>query len=71
MSERFDKWINLHGVLAQMDEGETDDGMFGGSTAGEDTLIGQIEQLVLAGTARPRTALESPRGSTRIPLGLS
>ena len=57
MSERFDKWINLHGVLAQMDEGETDDGMFGGSTAGEDTLIGQIEQLVRGG--------DEPKGSVK------
>lgn len=59
MSERFDKWINLHGVLAQMDEGETDDGMFGGSTAGDDTLIGQIEQLVRGG--------DEPKGSVKPP----
>ena len=48
-SERFDKWINLHSVVQRMDELETDDGLFGGSTAGEDSLIGQIEQLVRGG----------------------
>jgi hypothetical protein len=49
MSERFDNWINLHSVVQRMDELESDDGLFGGSTAGEDTLIGQIEQLVRGG----------------------
>jgi hypothetical protein len=48
-SERFDKWINLHSVVQRMDELDTDDGLFGGSTAGDDTLIGQIEQLVRGG----------------------
>ena len=49
MSERFDKWINLHSVVQRMDELESDDGLFGGSTAGTDSLIGQIEQLVRGG----------------------
>jgi len=49
MSERFDKWINLHSVVQRMDELESDDGLFGGSTAGDDSLIGQIEQLVRGG----------------------
>lgn len=48
-SERFDKWINLHSVVERMDEIETDDGLFGASAAGDDTLIGQIEQLVRGG----------------------
>jgi len=54
MSERFDKWINLHSVVQRMDELESDDGLFGGSTAGADSLIGQIEQLVRGG--------DTPRG---------
>lgn len=58
-SERFDKWLNLHGVMERMDTGETDDGFFGASDAGEDTLIGQIEQLVRGG--------DEPRG-VRPPL---
>ena len=48
-SERFDRWINLHGVLETMDESETDDGLFGASRAGDDTLVGQIEALVRGG----------------------
>jgi hypothetical protein len=48
-SERFDKWINLHSVVERMDDIETDDGLFGASDAGDDSLIGQIEQLVRGG----------------------
>ncbi len=49
LSERWDLWLNLHGVMDQLDEGETDDGLFGASEAGSDSLIGQIEQLVRGG----------------------
>ena len=45
-SERFDKWINLHSVIERMDELESEEGLFGGSEAGEDSLVGQIEKLV-------------------------
>ncbi len=48
-SERFDKWINLHSVVERMEESGTDDGLFGASAAGDDSLIGQIEQLVRGG----------------------
>lgn len=48
-SERFDKWLNLHGVMERLDEGDTSDGFFGASEAGADTLIGQIEKLVRGG----------------------
>lgn len=48
-SERFDRWINLHSVVETMDESETEDGLFGASRAGEDTLLGQIEALVRGG----------------------
>ena len=58
-SERFDKWINLHSVVERMDAGETDDGLFGASDAGDDTLIGQIEQLVRGGDA-PRRPTKPP-----------
>ena len=57
-SERFDKWINLHSVVQRMDEIETDDGLFGASTAGDDSLIGQIEQLVRGGDT-PRRLRDS------------
>jgi hypothetical protein len=52
-SERLDKWLNLHGAVERMEAGETEDGLFGASTAGEDTLLGQIEQLARGGD-RPR-----------------
>lgn len=58
-SERFDKWLNLHSVVARMDEMDDDDGFFGASAAGDDSLIGQIEQLARGG--------DVPRG--RIPPG--
>jgi len=56
-SERFDKWLNLHGVMERMDDGETEDGFFGASEAGADSLIGQIEKLVRGG--------DEPRGKRR------
>lgn len=58
-SERFDHWLNLHGVMERLDEGDTSDGLFGASEAGSDSLIGQIEQLVRGG--------DEPRG-VRPPL---
>ncbi|MDA0311167.1 MAG: hypothetical protein O2992_03510 [Gemmatimonadetes bacterium] len=60
MSERFDKWINLHGVVEQLDEDNNADGMFGVSKAGDDTLIGQIEQLVRGG--------DDPKGRAKPPV---
>lgn len=48
-SERFDRWINLHSVIETMDESETEDGLFGASRAGDDTLVGRIEALVRGG----------------------
>lgn len=48
-SERFDRWLNLHAAMERLEAGEGDDGLFGASTAGEDTLLGQIEQLARGG----------------------
>ena len=48
-SERFDRWINLYAAVERMEAGESEDGLFGASTAGEDTLLGQIEQLARGG----------------------
>jgi len=63
-SERFDKWINLHSVVERMDALETDDGLFGASTAGDDSLVGKIEQLVRGGDEPPasRRLVEEPKG---------
>jgi hypothetical protein len=56
LSERFDLWLNLNGAIERMDAGEAgEDGLFGASTAGSDSLLGKIEQLVRGGDA--------PRGS--------
>jgi hypothetical protein len=54
-SERFDLWLNLNGALEELERGDlSDDGLFGASKAGSDTLLGQIEQLVRGG--------DEPRG---------
>ena len=45
-SERFDKWINLHGVIERMDESGTDEGLFGGTDGDDDSLVSEIERLV-------------------------
>jgi hypothetical protein len=56
LSERFDLWLNLNGAMEKMESGEAgDDGLFGASTAGSDTLLGKIEQLVRGG--------DTPRGA--------
>lgn len=59
-SERFDLWLNLHSAVEHMDD--TDDGLFGVSEAGSDTLLGQIEQVVRGGDEpRSNRPLEPPR----------
>lgn len=59
-SERFDRWLNLHAAVERMEAGESDDGLFGASTAGEDTLLGQIEQLVRGGDTPRRVGRGEP-----------
>ncbi|HEX9886807.1 MAG TPA: hypothetical protein VGA70_09975, partial [Longimicrobiales bacterium] len=51
-SERFDLWLNLNGAMERLDEG-AEDGLFGASVAGSDSLLGQIEQLVRGGDRPP------------------
>jgi len=48
-SERFDSWINLHAAADRLEDGDIEDGLFGASEAGSDSLLGQIEQLVRGG----------------------
>lgn len=57
LSERFDLWLNLHGVMDRMEAGEDADGLFGASEAGSDTLLGQLERLVRGG--------DEPRGGSK------
>jgi len=45
-SERFDKWLNLHGVAERMDDADTGGGLFDGVDPEEDTLVSEIERLV-------------------------
>ena len=63
-SERFDKWINLHGAADRLDDEDNEDGLFGVSRAGEDTLLGQIEQLTRGGD-EPRS--KGAKGRREIP----
>jgi hypothetical protein len=58
ISERFDAWLNLHGVARKLEEEGSSDGFFGVSEAGSDTLIGQIEQLVRGGDTPKRPTQE-------------
>ena len=44
LGERFDLWLNLYG--AANDAEVTDDGLFGASRAGSDSLLGRLEQIV-------------------------
>ncbi len=52
LSERFDLWLNLHRIAQRLDD--TEDGLFGASEAGSDTLVGQMEQMIRGG--------DDPRG---------
>jgi hypothetical protein len=42
--ERFDQWLNLFGASAKATEHE--EGLFGASRAGADSLLGKLEQYV-------------------------
>jgi hypothetical protein len=54
-SERWDRWLDLHGAMQKIDAGQSDDGFFGASEAGSDSLLGELEQMVRGGD-RPRAA---------------
>ena len=64
-SERFDLWLNLNGPLEELERGDfEDDGLFGASKAGSDTLLGKVEQMVRGGD-EPRAARRSARDEAR------
>lgn len=44
LSERFDQWLSLNAAAARAEEQE--DGLFGASLAGSESLLGRLEQLV-------------------------
>lgn len=55
-SERFDKWLNLHSMIEQMDDMENmdeDEGFFAGADEDDDSLVGEIERLVKKAKAKP------------------
>lgn len=58
LGERIDLWLNLHGAITRMRESQ--DGLFGGSKAGSDSLLGQIEQAVRGGD-EPRSHRKQSR----------
>lgn len=43
VGERFDLWLNLFGAVT--DAEKSSEGLFGASAAGDDTLVGQLEQM--------------------------
>ena len=45
-SERFDKWINLHSVLEEMDGGGDSQGLLSGTEGAPDNFLADIERLV-------------------------
>jgi hypothetical protein len=47
VSERADLWLNVYGAAEHADA--TDDGLFGASKAGSDTMLGQLEQITRGG----------------------
>ena len=53
LTERFDRWLDLHGAMQRIDAGQTDDGFFGASEAGSDSLLGELDEMVRGGD-RPR-----------------
>ena len=61
VSEKLDLWLNLRGATEGADENP--DGLFGTSTAGTDTLLGQIEQLVRGGDEPPPQKIKTAAGT--------
>ena len=55
-AERFDGWLNLYGAAEHAAENE--EGLFGESRAGADSLIGKLEEMVLG---REELEQEAPR----------
>jgi len=48
-SERFDRWLDLYGAVERLEAAQSDDGFFGASEAGSDSLLGELEQIVRGG----------------------
>lgn len=57
-SEKFDKWINLHSVVQEMDAERSEEGLLGARDAASETFIGEIERLVRGGEADRARAID-------------
>lgn len=44
LGERFDLWLNLYGAASGAEA--SDDGLFGASRAGSNSMLGRLEQMV-------------------------
>jgi len=55
LGERFDQWLSLYNVSERAASSE--EGLFGASRAGADSLLGKLEELVIG-----RTEEEGPPG---------
>jgi hypothetical protein len=61
-SERFDAWLNLHGVVERMDAEGGEDGLFGASEAGSDSLVGRLEEIFRGGDEPRRPSARGAEG---------
>lgn len=60
--EKFDLWLNLYGAASGA--GSSGEGLYGGSRAGDNTLIGRLEKLV-KGFEEPRDGSDDPEQQDR------
>lgn len=56
--EKFDLWLNLYGATSGAES--SGEGLYGGSRAGDNTLIGRLEKLV-KGFEEPEGGSDEPR----------
>ena len=57
-SERFDRWINLHSVVQEMDARGTGEGLLGARDAASETFVGELERLARGGAEDREKALD-------------
>ena len=60
LSEKLDLWLNLYGASKHAEE--SGDGLFGASRAGDDTMLGKLEELMRNETEE-RTPSSAPEAA--------